>query len=70
MSDIDKRSALKDMKITFDLMMNYTSDEDDWFKEPSSSRHNSKSDWYVSKDGKGKSGQKPPGSATFNRTVS
>jgi glycosidase len=50
----------RDMRIVFDLVMNHTSDEHDWFKESSSSRDNSKVDWYVWKDGKGKNGQKPP----------
>ena len=50
----------RDMKIVFDLVMNHTSDEHDWFKESASSRDNPKADWYVWKDGRGKNGSKPP----------
>ena len=50
----------RDMKIVFDLVMNHTSDEHDWFKESASSKDNPKADWYVWKDGKGKDGLKPP----------
>ena len=50
----------RDMKIVFDLVMNHTSDEHEWFKESSSSKSNSKQDWYVWKDGLGKDGRKPP----------
>ena len=50
----------RDMRIVFDLVMNHTSDEHDWFKESSSNRDNPKADWYVWKDGKGNKGQKPP----------
>ncbi len=48
------------MKIIFDLVMNHTSDEHQWFKESASSRDNPKADWYVWKDGRGKDGMKPP----------
>ncbi len=50
----------RDMKIVFDLVMNHTSDEHDWFKESASSKDNAKADWYVWKDGKGKDERKPP----------
>lgn len=50
----------RDMKIVFDLVMNHTSDEHDWFKESASSKDNPKADWYVWKDGRGKDGRKPP----------
>ncbi|MBP9151714.1 MAG: alpha-glucosidase [Flavobacteriales bacterium] len=50
----------RDMKIVFDLVMNHTSDEHQWFKESSASRESEKADWYVWKDGRGKDGQKPP----------
>ena len=38
------------MKIVFDMVMNHTSDEHPWFKESSSSRTNSKADWYLWRD--------------------
>lgn len=47
----------REMKIVFDLVLNHTSIEHEWFKESSSSRDNPKSDWYVWRDGNGK---KPP----------
>lgn len=50
----------RDMKIIFDLVMNHTSEQHEWFKESASSRTNPKADWYVWKDGKGKNGRKPP----------
>jgi glycosidase len=50
----------RDMKVVFDLVMNHTSDEHDWFKESASSKDNPKADWYVWKDGNGKNGRKPP----------
>jgi glycosidase len=50
----------RDMKIIFDLVMNHTSDQHEWFKESASSRDNPKADWYIWKDGKGKNGKKPP----------
>lgn len=50
----------RDMKIVFDLVMNHTSDQHDWFKESASSKDNPKADWYVWKDGTGKDGMKPP----------
>ncbi len=62
-SEIHKR----DMKVVFDLVMNHTSDEHDWFKESASSKDNPKADWYVWKDGKGKEGKKPPNN--WNATI-
>jgi oligo-1,6-glucosidase/alpha-glucosidase len=50
----------RDMKLVFDLVMNHTSDEHEWFKESSSSRTNPKADWYIWKDGKGRNGMKRP----------
>ncbi len=55
-SEVHKRN----MKIIFDLVMNHTSDEHNWFKESSASKNNSKAEWYVWKEGKGKNGKRPP----------
>jgi oligo-1,6-glucosidase/alpha-glucosidase len=38
------------MKIVFDMVMNHTSVEHDWFKESRSSRNNPKADWYIWRD--------------------
>ncbi|AKP27799.1 glycoside hydrolase family 13 protein [Leptospira interrogans] len=46
------------MKIVFDMVMNHTSIEHDWFIQSRSSRDNPKRDWYIWKDGRGKN--KPP----------
>ncbi|MCO5230548.1 MAG: alpha-amylase family glycosyl hydrolase [Chitinophagales bacterium] len=48
------------MKLVFDLVMNHTSNEHEWFKESSSSRDNPKADWYIWRDGRGKHGTKRP----------
>ncbi len=50
----------RNMKLVFDLVMNHTSDEHEWFKESASSRTNPKTDWYIWKDGRGKNGMKRP----------
>lgn len=50
----------RDMKIVFDLVMNHTSDEHDWFRESALGKDNLKVDWYVWKGGKGKNSLKPP----------
>jgi oligo-1,6-glucosidase/alpha-glucosidase len=50
----------RNMKLVFDLVMNHTSDEHEWFKESASSRTNPKADWYVWRDGKGENGMKRP----------
>ena len=56
MREVHKRN----MKLIFDLVLNHTSDEHSWFKESASSRDNPKADWYIWRDGKGKSGMRPP----------
>jgi glycosidase len=38
------------MKVVFDMVMNHTSSEHDWFKESRSSRDNPKADWYLWRD--------------------
>ena len=45
------------MKLIIDLVINHTSDDHPWFVESSSSRDNSKRDWYIWRDGKG--GEEP-----------
>lgn len=63
MQDFDrlvKEVHRRGMKLIFDLVMNHTSDQHEWFKESASSRTNPKADWYVWKDGKGKDGLKRP----------
>jgi len=45
------------MKVIFDLVLNHTSDKHPWFLESSSSLDNTKRDWYIWRDGKGK---RPP----------
>ena len=35
------------MKIIFDLVINHSSDQHQWFKESRSSRDNPKRDWYI-----------------------
>ncbi|WP_224488659.1 alpha-glucosidase [Robertkochia flava] len=42
----------RDMRIVFDMVLNHTSDQHEWFLESKSSRDNPKSDWYVWRDGK------------------
>jgi len=50
----------RNMKIVFDLVMNHTSNQHEWFKESAASKTNAKADWYVWKNGKGKNGTKAP----------
>jgi oligo-1,6-glucosidase/alpha-glucosidase len=38
------------MKIVFDMVMNHTSDQHEWFKESRSSQDNPKADWYIWRD--------------------
>jgi oligo-1,6-glucosidase/alpha-glucosidase len=50
----------RNLKVVFDLVMNHTSNEHEWFKQSASSKQNDKADWYVWKDGKGKNGKRKP----------
>ncbi|MDZ4843932.1 MAG: alpha-amylase family glycosyl hydrolase [Chitinophagales bacterium] len=50
----------RNMKIVFDLVMNHTSAQHNWFLESRSSRDNPKADWYVWRDGKGRGDKNPP----------
>ncbi|MHA1973650.1 MAG: alpha-amylase family glycosyl hydrolase [Candidatus Hodarchaeales archaeon] len=63
MNDFDtllERCHNLDLKVIVDLVLNHTSDKHSWFIESSSSRDNSKADWYVWMDGRGKNNRKPP----------
>lgn len=48
---IDESHA-RGLKVVIDYVINHTSDEHPWFRESKSSRHNSKRDWYVWRDGR------------------
>jgi oligo-1,6-glucosidase len=50
MEEVKKR----DMKVIMDLVVNHTSNQHPWFIESKSSKDNSKRDWYIWRDGKGK----------------
>lgn len=47
-----EESHQRDVKVVVDYVINHTSDEHPWFLESRSSRHNSKRDWYVWRDGR------------------
>jgi oligo-1,6-glucosidase/alpha-glucosidase len=47
------------MRIVFDMVMNHTSIEHDWFKESRSSRDNPKADWYLWRDSPLPAGEGP-----------
>jgi alpha-glucosidase len=48
------------LKIVFDMVMNHTSNQHEWFKASSSPGANPYSDFYVWAKGKGKNGKRPP----------
>lgn len=50
----------RNMKIIFDLVMNHTSDQHEWFQNSKSSKDAEKRDWYIWRDGKKPNGKKPP----------
>ena len=63
MDDMDALIAAareRGIRIVMDLVMNHTSDENEWFKESASSRDNDKADWYIWHDAA------PDGSAPTN----
>ena len=47
------------LKVIMDLVVNHTSDQNEWFLESRKSRDNKYSDYYIWRDGK-KNGKKPP----------
>jgi alpha-glucosidase len=57
-------SKPRNIRVLLDLVMTYTSDQNNWFQESRSSRTNAKRDWYIWRDGKGP-GQ-PPNNWTSN----
>lgn len=50
----------RDMKIIFDLVMNHTSNQHEWFQNSKSSLTAEKRDWYIWRDGKKPNGKRPP----------
>lgn len=42
----------RNMKIVFDMVMNHTSDQHEWFQQSKQSKDNEKSDWYIWRDEK------------------
>jgi len=47
----------RNMYVVFDMVLNHTSTQHEWFKESVQDRTNPRADWYIWKDGKG---HKPP----------
>src|ERR1700735_5054616 len=55
MADFDHLVAeakKRDIHVIMDYVINHTSDQHPWFKEPRSSLTNPKRDWYIWRDGK------------------
>ncbi len=55
MADMEKlieQAAARNIRIVMDLVMNHTSNENEWFIESSSSTDNPKADWYIWQDAK------------------
>lgn len=50
----------KGMRVVFDLVMNHTSDQHEWFQNSKSSLTAEKRDWYIWRDGKKPNGKRPP----------
>lgn len=56
MADFDRllaQAKQHHIRILMDMVLNHTSDQDPWFIESRSSRHNPKRDWYIWRNGKG-----------------
>ena len=52
MEELIEQGKERDIRIVMDLVMNHTSDENEWFVESSSSTDNPKADWYIWHDAK------------------
>ncbi|MBR3160576.1 MAG: alpha-glucosidase [Atopobiaceae bacterium] len=52
MEELIEQAATRNIRIVMDLVMNHTSDENEWFIESSSSKDNPKADWYIWQDAK------------------
>src|SRR5699024_6111019 len=55
MADVDRllqEAHERDLKVIFDLVVNHTSTEHQWFKQSASSKDNPYRDFYIWKDGK------------------
>ncbi len=50
----------REMYAVFDMVLNHTSDQHNWFLESRESRDNPKRDWYIWHDGQKPGGKKPP----------
>jgi alpha-glucosidase len=63
LADFDRLQAQakeRNIGVIMDMVLNHTSDKHRWFMESSSSRTNSKANWYVWKDGKLVNGKREP----------
>ena len=57
MADVDElieEIHKREMRVLFDLVLNHTSIQHEWFRESRSSRNNPRRDWYIWRDGRGK----------------
>lgn len=52
MDELIEEAGKRDIRIVMDLVMNHTSNENEWFVESSSSKDNPKADWYIWRDAK------------------
>ena len=52
MEELIAQAKERDIRIVMDLVMNHTSNENEWFIESSSSADNPKADWYIWHDAK------------------
>ncbi len=58
MEELIDEAGKRNIRIVMDLVMNHSSDENEWFVESSSSTDNPKADWYIWRDAK-KDGSEP-----------